>query len=98
MPVRLPAPRKADITTRVAVVLRLKRDQFVEGSHGQGKRPGGQSKTAIKAATTTTKVSVSAVVVGRIGCLAKLKARLVTGLLFGDRLAMQVRIRPADSR
>jgi hypothetical protein len=68
------------------------------GSHNLGKRPSGQSKTAIKAAAPTTKVSVTTVVVDRIGCLAKLKARLVTGLLFGERIAMQVRIRPADSR
>ena len=41
-------------------------DFCVWRSHGQGRRPSGQSNTAIKIATTTTKLSVSAVVIGRI--------------------------------
>jgi len=40
-------------------------------SHGQGNRPSGQSKTAIKIAATATKMSTTAIVVGRIGCLTK---------------------------
>jgi hypothetical protein len=56
-------------------------------SHGQGSRPSGQSNTAIKIATTTTKVSVSAVVVGRIGWRIKVKARLLTGLLLAELTA-----------
>jgi hypothetical protein len=46
----------------------------------KGRRRSGQSDTADKIATTTTKVRETAVVVGRIGYGTKLKARLLTGL------------------
>jgi hypothetical protein len=59
-------------------------------SHGQGNRPSGQSKTAIKIAATTTKVSITAVVVGRIGCVANLKARLETGPFVSEQVPVAV--------
>jgi hypothetical protein len=46
----------------------------------KGRRRSGQSDTADKIATTTTKVRETAVAVGRIGYATKLKARLLTGL------------------
>ena len=57
-------------------------------SHDQGRRPSGQSNTAIKIAATTTKVSVTAVVVDRIGWRTKVKARLLTGLLLAELTAI----------
>jgi hypothetical protein len=57
-------------------------------SHGQGKRPSGQSNTTIKITATTTKVSATAVVVDRIGWRNKVKARLLIGLPVGEPTAI----------